>query len=282
MTRPRIGALAALALLLPACMDDFAPQSDLLGLRTLALVADPLELAPGASVTIAPVDHVPAGSTVTARRWTFCPVSAGSVAAYACAVPQCEVELTPAADGSVQANPTAIVARCLGTGGGVVPASVPDQLATVFRYRVTTDRGEERDSVLQIPQWTRQAPPDPNRPPVILGVEVGGVPARVGVPTPPLPANGTLPVRLRIDPASVQTYVDAAGVTRTETMTGYFYTTAGTFSAGITTGVDTTSDLEGSDLLPGVASAQVWVVALDLRGGEAVAGPFTVPIAAAP
>jgi hypothetical protein len=61
-------------------------------------------------------------------------------------------------------------------------------------------------------------------------------------------------------------------------MTGYFYTTGGTFSAGSTTGVDTTTNLEGTGLLPGQATAEVWVVAIDLRGGQAVAGPYTVPI----
>jgi hypothetical protein len=200
------------------------------------------------------------------------------VAAYACALPQCEVDVPASPDGSVTANPTAILLQCLGIGGGVLPPSVPDQLLTVFRYRIATDGAVSRDAVLQIPQWTRRAPTDPNLPPVILGVEIGGRPARVGVPTPPLPVDGLLPVRLLIDPASVQTFVDAAGVTQTETMTGYFYTTAGTFSAGITTGTDTTSNLEGTGLLPGQSTAEVWVVALDLRGGQAVAGPFTVPI----
>lgn len=278
MTRSPAASLLAVLLLTAGCTSDFSPQSDLLGLRVLALVADPLELAPGQPVTIQPTSYVPAGSTVVAQSWTFCPLSAGSVTAYACAVPQCEVELAPAPDGSVTANPTAIIAGCLGFAGGAIPASVPDQLLTVFRYRVSTDKGGTRDAVLQIPQWTRRPPPDPNLPPVILGVEIGGQPARVGIPTPELPVNGTLPVRLLIDPASVQAYVDAAGVTRTETMTGYFYTTAGTFSAGITSGTDTTSDLEGTNLLPGQAAAEVWVIALDLRGGQAVAGPFTVPI----
>ncbi len=279
MTRSLAAALAATALLAAGCTNDFSPQSDLLGLRVLAIVADPLELAPGQDVTLRAVDYVPPGATVTSVRWTFCPISAGPVTAYACAVPQCEVALTPAADGSVTANPTRLIASCLGISPDQpVPPTVPDSLLTVFRQRIATDDGASRDAVLQIPQWTRTAPVDPNRPPVILGVEIGGVPVRVGVPAPPLPVNGSLPVRLQIDPASVQTYVDAAGVTQTETMTGYFYTTAGTFSDGITTGTDTQVNLEGTGLLPGQATAEVWVVALDLRGGQAVAGPFTVPI----
>lgn len=281
MSRPLVAMLAAVLLALAGCTNDFSPRSDLLGLRVLALVADPLELAPGAQVTIRPQDHVPPGSTIATQRWTFCPLSAGAVTAYACAVPQCEVELAPAADGSVTANPSEIIAACLGFTGGTIPEGVPDQLLTVFRYQVATDQAETRDAVLQIPQWTRTPPPDPNLPPVILGVEFGGIPAQVGVPTPPLPVDGILTVRLLIDPASVQNFVDAAGVTQSETMTGYFYTTGGTFSSGITSGVDTTTDMEGTGFLPGQASAEVWVVALDLRGGQAVAGPFTVPLGGA-
>jgi hypothetical protein len=278
MRRSLAISLLAASLLTAGCTNDFAPQADLVGLRVLALVADPLELAPGQPVTIQPRNYLPPGSTVVEQRWTFCPISAGAVAAYACAVPQCEVDVPAAPDGSVTANPTAILLQCLGVGGGVLPPGVPEQFLTVFRYRVVTAGPDSREAVLQIPQWTRRAPPTPNLPPVILGVEIGGQPARVGVPTPPLPVGGILPVRLLIDPLSVQTYVDAAGVARTETMTGYFYTTAGTFAAGITTGTDTTTNLEGTGLLPGQSTAEVWVVALDLRGGQAVAGPFTVPV----
>jgi hypothetical protein len=278
MNRALAAALLSALAVVTGCTTDFAPQSDLLGLRVLALVADPLELAPGQSVTIRPQDYVPPGASIASQRWTFCPLTAGSVTAYACAVPQCQVDLAPAADGSVTANPTELVVRCLGTAGGGIPADLPAQISTVFTYQVTTTDGMSRQAVLQIPQWTRNPPPDPNLPPVILGVEIGGVPAQVGVPSLPLPTNGILPVRLVIDSLSVQTYVDAAGVTQTETMTGYFYSTAGRFSNGLTTGVDTSVNLEGTNLLPGQDHAEVWVVALDLRGGQAVAGPFTVPI----
>jgi hypothetical protein len=271
-------ALVSLAVVLTAgCTDDFPQPSYLADLRVLAMVASPLELAPGQAVTIRPTVFVPPGATLDSQRWSFCPLTAGSVAAYACAVPQCDVELPFAPDGTVTANPTDLITACLGSGG-LLPAQVPAVIQTLFRYRITSDQGQLRDSVLQVPQWTRGPPPDPNLPPVILGVDIGGVPAVVGVPTPPLPVNGLLPVRLRIDPASVQTYVDAAGVTRVETMTGEFYSTGGKLSANLTSGVDTTVNLEGTDLLPGQAYVQVWVVALDLRGGQAVAGPFTVPV----
>ena len=278
MNRALAASLLVALTLAAGCTNDFVPQSSLDDLRVLALVADPLELAPGQTVTVRPKNWLPPGSSIAEQRFTFCPLSAGAVAAYACAVPQCEVALSPAPDGSVTANPSQIIAQCLGAAGGTVPAGLPDQILTVFRYRVLSDRGESRDAVLQIPQWTRLPPPDPNLPPIITGVEIGGVPAQVGVPTPPLPVNGILTVRLLIDSLSVQTYVDAAGVSQTETMTGYYYSTAGRFANGLATGVDTTVNLEGTYLLPGQTTAEVWVVALDLRGGQAVAGPFTVPI----
>lgn len=278
MNRALAVSLTAALLLLAGCTNDFVPQSSLDGLRVLALVADPLDLAPGQAVTVQPRNWLPPGSSIAEQRFTFCPLSAGAVSAYACAVPQCEVDLAPAPDGSVTANPTQIISQCLGAAGGAIPADVPDQILTVFRYRVASTLGESRDAVLQIPQWTRLPPPDPNLPPVIVGVEIGGLPAQVGVPTPPLPVNGLLPVRLLIDPLSVQNFVDAAGVSQTETMTGYYYSTAGRFANGLATGVDTTVDLEGTYLLPGQTTAEIWLVALDLRGGQAVAGPFTVPI----
>jgi hypothetical protein len=266
----------AVAALAAGCTNDFAPQSNLTGLRTLALIAQPLELGPGQDVTVRAVDCVPPDTTISMAKFTFCPLTAGAVTAYACAVPECKVDLTPGPDGSVTTNPTALVLQCL---GGSIPATVPDTVNTVFRYRVETADGQARDAVVQVPQWTRRPPPDPNLPPVISGVEIGGAPAQVGVPTPPLPPNGSLPVRVRIDPSSVQTYVDAAGVTQTESMTTYFYSTAGEFANDLASGVDTTVNLNATGLPPGQASAEVWVVALDLRNGQAVAGPFTVPIA---
>lgn len=278
MNRARTLLAAAAAAALTGCATDFLPPSYLDDLRVLAIVADPLELAPRQDVTLRAEVYLSPGATVASARWTFCPLSAGAVAAYACAVPQCEVELSPAPDGSVTANPFALVEACVASSGGALPASLPEVVDTVFRYRVTSSTGKSRDAVLQIPQWTRTAPTDPNLPPVITGVYIGGVEMVPGAVVPPLPVGGAVPVRLVIDPRSVQTYVDAAGYLREETMTGYFFATGGRYSANLTTGVDTTVDLEGNEIPADQASLQVWALALDLRGGQALAGPFTVPI----
>ncbi len=148
MRRPLVVAVLAVGLLSAGCTNDFSPQGDLLGLRVLALVATPLEVAPRQAITIRPHDYVPPGSTIVAQRWTFCPISAGSVTAYACAVPQCEVELTPSPDGSVTANPTAIIETCLGFTGGTLPRDrpgpAPDGLPLPDRDRHRGDPGRGR------------------------------------------------------------------------------------------------------------------------------------------
>jgi len=274
---------AVLAAAAGGCAADFLPASYLNDLRVLAIVADPLEVGPGQPVTLRADTWVPPGSAIASRRWTFCPVSAGSVAGYACAVPQCEVDLTAAADGSVTADPSALALQCAGSAGGAPPASgLPEVVQTVFRYRVKTTGGAERDAVLQIPLWTRGPPVDPNLAPVIDQVLIGGqvvYPAASPPAEPPaLPAAGEVEVRVVVDPASAQTYLDAAGVERVETITVSFFSTAGRFQDDRTTGIDTALALDGTDLATTDLAAEVYVVVRDLRGGQALGGPFRVPI----
>ena len=272
-------AAALLGLLLGGCASDFLPASVLNDLRVLAILADPLEVGPGQQVALRPAVYLPPGATISSQRWTFCPLSAGSVAGYGCAVPQCEVELPAAGDGSTTADPSALAQQCIASAGVALPPVLPEVIDVTFTYQVASSQGQSRQAVLQLPLWTQGPPPDPNRPPVIERVEIGGVPV---FPTPgapaPLPAGAAVAVHVVVDPASVQTYLDAAGTAVTETMTTSWYTTAGRLSADRATGVDTAVDLEAIDLEEGQTAADVYVVVRDLRGGQALAGPFTVPI----
>jgi hypothetical protein len=273
---------APLSLLAAACSTDFLPASYLHDLRVLAVVAAPLEAGQGDTVTLVPAVYAPPGAAFVEHGWRFCPLTAGAGTGYACAVPLCETSLAPAADGRVSANPYDLALQCaalFGTGGSV-PPGVPDVLQSTFQYEIAYDvppgGRQTRAAVQTIPLWTRGPPIDPNLPPAIVGVEIGGVPAASAVP---LAEGGRVPVRVQIDPASVQAYVDAAGRTVQETMTVSYFTTAGRFEFDRQTGVDVSVDLQAIDLapLPADAGAQVWVVARDLRGGQAVLGPFTVP-----
>ncbi len=286
MRRLADALLAAAALAAAGCASDFPPASFLDDLRVLAIVASPLDVAPGQAVTLAPTVHVPTGSAIDGQEWTFCPLSVGSVSGYACAAPACETTLATAASGPpipVTANPTDLALACLAGAGGAGPApgTLPEVVETVFRYTVTAG-GQRRVAVQLVPLWTRGPPPDPTLPPAVQRVEIGGVavhPASVPpAQPPPLLPGGLLPVRVVVDPSSVQTYLDGAGVLRTETVTVSYFSTAGRLSSDRATGVDVAVDLEGIELRPGEVEGRVWVVVRDLRGGQEPLGPFAVPI----
>ena len=292
--RHRAACLAVAAGALAGCSSDFSPPSYLNDLRILAVVADPLELqvqpgGPLPSIALRPVVY-PAGTVVT-QSWSFCPVSAGSASGYACVVPECPLP-APAADGSLAVTGNDL-ASCYPALGAPAPAGLPSPLDTFFRYSVTATApsgNASRVAVLEVPLWVGPLPAGHvvNLPPRIERVEIGGSvvydsdPAAPTSPAPPLASGASLPVRVVIDPASVQTYVDAAGVTRVETMTVDYYATAGRFASDAETGTDTVDSLQGQDFTAaelGAGALSVYVVALDLRGGQEVAGPFPVPIA---
>jgi hypothetical protein len=278
-TRAIAGALAAA--LATGCGTDFLPASYLNDLRVLAIFAEPLEVGPGQPVRLRAALYVPPGATVTSTTWTFCPLSAGSVEGYACAVPQCQVTLVPAADGSVTANPTDLALQCLArAGGGSLPGALPEVLQTVFLLKVGTEQGQRREAVLQVPLYPGGAPADRNLPPAIRSVEIGGVAVYppAGATPPRLARDGALPVHVVVDPASAQPYLDAAGVARVETITVSYFSTAGRFADERSTGLDVSVDLQGKDLGAADVSADVWVAVRDLRGGQALAGPFRVAV----
>jgi hypothetical protein len=266
------------ALALAGCGEDFQERSQLRDLRVLALVAEPLEVGPGEAVTIRPVVHVPPGAAVATQSWSFCPFTAGATASYACAVPECEVPVAAGEGGAVTADPLALASECLARlAGGApppgIPAELPDRVETVFRYRVEAG-GDAREAIARIPFHPRGAPAERNAPPVLAGVEIAGAPAGS---TPPVPPGAKVGVRVRLEAASAQRYVDASGRAVTESLVVSFFSTAGEWDADRADGPDARRELELKDL-GDAAAVTVWVVARDLRGGEAVAGPFTIPI----
>lgn len=278
-------ATAALGLAALGCDSDFLPESYLDGLRVLALPATPVELGPADSVTVRPRVYLPAGETVTSAAWTFCPFSAGAVAGFACAVPTCEVPLSPAADGSVSATPLVLASACAaklsaggaGTGKGV-PDEIPEKLEVLFRYSVTASSGMKREAVARVPVWTKGPPPSANRHPVIQRVELGGKAASASASAAPVKTDEELKVRVVMDPASLDSFTDPSGRQRTEEPVVAFYATAGRFEYDREAGADVTGTWKAEQLEAGDTEARIYVVARDLRGGQAVAGPFVVPI----
>jgi hypothetical protein len=275
--------------LLAGCAEDFVPGSVVEDLRVLALPADPPELGLGETVTVRAVTAAPGGAPPASVSWSFCPLTLGPQAAYRCIDPRCELPLVPAADGSVTADPVAAALACAAAlggvpGGGGAPGTVPETVEAVVRYLADDGAGLTREAVQRVTVWTAGPPPARNANPVITGVEIGGLPA-TPCPDPAtcpasgrLPAGGKLALAVDVDPASLEAYVDGAGRTLTESVVVSFFTTAGRFTGERGQAPRAETELEATKLAAGTAEALLWVVARDLRGGEAAAGPFLVTV----
>ncbi len=317
MSRARAAALpllAAAALAAAGCGKTFTPASVIADRRVLALVAEPPELdgtVAGASTTVRaveaqPLDEpaLPAGTTL-ARRWTFCPFSAGAATAYACAVPACEVELTPDASGAVTVTPLAELQACRALLGAALPpdlagATLPARLEVLVRYRLVEVTAAApaprevplREAVQRIPLWT-QPHAGLNLNPAFAGgapVTVDGAAASPCDPAAPGPcapagtltAAAPLVVSAAVDPSTIQTYA-VGDRTVDETFALSFFTTAGRFDFdhGQATRARPAAavQLKHEEVPAGTTDALLWVVLRDLRGGEAVAGPYRILVA---
>jgi hypothetical protein len=279
MARRHIAVLFA-AFLLAACGDDFLPPSVLADLRVLAVPATPLEAGPGETVALRPVVFVPEDEQLDAVAWTFCPFHLGSSAGYRCVAPACETALPLAADGSVSAVPSALGASC--AAGAQLPVgglgAVPEQVEALFRGRYRSSSGLERQVVLPLPLWLAGPPAQRNRHPAVTRVELDGQPLQVGTPAREARPDDELTLRVLTDETSMDPFVDEAGRQRVEEPLVSFYTTAGRLGSDREAGADARTTLRLEQLEPGQTEARLYVVVRDLRGGQAAAGPFVVPI----
>jgi hypothetical protein len=292
-----LASLAPLgALLLAGCATEFTPASVVEDLRVLAIVAEPpeLRLDPVAGTNVLTVLTVtavappatPAGPPLTPApadvSWTFCPFSVGATSGYACAIPACESTLPHSPDGRVatldplvEVMKPACQAALAGLGAGA-PGGIGGggSVETLVRY-VATLGGLRREAVQRIPVWFSTPPVQAaNLNPVITSTKAGP-----DCSTSPSPCSvSAVSIDVAIDPSSFQPY--AVGErTVDETIVVNFFTTAGRFkypSGQATSAAPATSALLEAKELGGATEALVWVVARDLRGGEAVAGPLTV------
>ncbi len=282
-----------------ACGPSFPPRSVVFDTRVLAIEATPLAVGPTDSVTLRAFRVGPScdpPGPIVSERWSFCPFSVGSSAGYACAVPECEgsillpeVPLVSACGFSspVTATPGALAEQCLAllaSSGAIppgVPGAVPERVDVLFRYTAQGTSGPPREAVQRIPLYPAGAPADPNLPPGIVSVAIGGTTwAPDGTRTgdvPVLPRGGSLDVVATLDPNSAQQYGEG-GRTLTEQLVVSFYGTAGRFDYDRANGPVASVKLKDEET-GGATSALVWVVARDLRGGETVGGPYDVAIA---
>lgn len=281
----------ALLLGLAAGCGDFDPASYLQDLRVLALVAQPPEVGPGDATTVTPHVYLPADQSVTAESWSFCPYTLGPAQGYACAAPECELPLTPDTGGAVSLTPYTEALSCVAAlvRRGVFPGStaspdggtssqLPETVETVVRYVVTASGGTTRTAVLRLPLWTQKAPASPNRNPVIQWVEIEDLAVKPGDTLAAVKTDQELTVRTVIDEASLDSYTDATGRTLKEDPVISVYATAGRFKYEREGGTNVTSTWKAEKLEENQTEARIYIVARDLRGGQAITGPYIVPI----
>lgn len=267
---------------LSGCGSDFDPPSYLSDLRVLAMVADPVEAGPQDEVRIAPAVFVHPSTAISERRLTFCPFSLGASAGFRCAVPECETALSFESDGSAAVRPYDLLLACavrLGGGaGGDIPQEIPESLEVLYRLEVRAENGDARLAALRQRLWTRSAPPALNRNPVIQGVTIGGTEVLPGGTAPAVPLGGEIEVRVRTDPQSLDSFVDASGRERVEDAVVAFFATAGRFDFDQGYGTDIVVTWKADEIAPPGDRAEMYFVLRDLRGGQAVAGPFFIPL----
>ena len=273
----------------PACAVEEDPLSLLDDLRILTVLATPQEVGPNEAVTLTPLVWTPPGIAVSSQAWSLCPFSLGPEAAFACAVPQCEVPLAGEPDGTVAAIPFDAVAACVealaAAGDDAVSPSAwrdpPESVEVAFRYTVTADDGSSRTALRRVTLWLQSEPPERNASPVLAAVEARrGRDGAFGpiASLPPVTAAEEVELRVTLTAESAETYRDARGDLATETPFVTFYATAGRFDADRASGLEATNTWTAKPVEPGSEAAELWVVAHDGRGGEAVGGPFRIAI----
>jgi hypothetical protein len=115
---------------------------------------------------------------------------------------------------------------------------------------------------------------------VIQRIEVEGVSVSVddGGEAPGARPEEVRRIRVLVDPASMDSFIDEAGRERLEEPIISFFATAGRFEDDLGAGLDVSVSWRAEQLEPGQDVAGLYVVVRDLRGGQAVAGPIAIPI----
>lgn len=265
----------SLILTLGGCAMDFAPASLLDEARVLALIPNPIEIdltSPLDEVEVRAVRYVPSTSTITASRWTFCPISSGARNAFACVLPECELELAETTPGVVRTSPAALAAECVSrlSASGVPFAGamgeLPESFETSLRHRMETSGGAVVEAVARLRAYTRNAPSPPRGHPRIQEIRIGS-PGGLG----PLQVREgeSLPLALRLAPGEGA---------RPEDLYVSYLATTGRFDRLRTDDVLSQNTWTAEELGPDEREATLYFVARDGRGGQAVAGPYRVEI----
>ncbi|HEY7955352.1 MAG TPA: hypothetical protein VII38_08665 [Polyangia bacterium] len=285
--------LILIALLLSGCTS-FDPISFLSRLRVVTMIGAPPELAPGQSATVTAV--LPPDSALDGGAfdyaWAYCtmpPVAgAGETVSDDCITHETAPYLIPLPSGAPTTMVTMPKVTPLalglpdGTGGFYLPvrlrvSAAGQTLTSVYRLRLNLDQPPNQNPVIDGVFQVGPGAPDAG------GDSDGGAPGLMPlVENMPIEvhAGDVITLRATTTAASHETYLQPSGssasnltFTPTVEQPGYdWYATAGEFD------IDTTGDDRPDTKLtfdkhlpPSGATVDLYVVALDHRGGTAVA-----------
>ena len=314
MSMHRLGWWIVLASLVSSggCMEDFQVRSQIQEVRVLAMVSSLLEVGLDETVSVEPVVYVPEGESVDIERWTFCPINLGADLGYRCLIEACNVELESSeAMGSVTFSPGAQAIECIqklieeaagseSTGaeegesvGGDEGGEFPEVVQTVLFYDIVTGTGETITSLKEIPLYLESVPAERNQAPVINRVTIDTASVNLAGEAVSAQRLEKIVVGVEVDESSLQPYVDIAGRDRMEEAMVSFYASKGVWEADRRLGANVentldfySEDKDGKQVLleppAGLAdddtALTVYAVVRDGRGGQTVAGPFTVEL----
>lgn len=215
--------IAAAALALAGCGDDFVPFNRLVSLRVLAIQSEPVAPLTGEEATLTPLVYTPPGTGEVSYQWSWCPFPGAANDGYPCLVTEDEVrELAGAAADSIPPfdlgdQPTALfdnsiepdLLELLCEGTTEVPSLVNCEGGFPIQLRLTVRSGDQE--VLTVRTLRLRFDPDsePNQNP-----SVGGLAAVVGddevelgdEPAVDLPRGEETTIRARVDDDEAEPY----------------------------------------------------------------------------
>jgi hypothetical protein len=240
------------------------PVSFVAGLRVLGIKAEPPQIAPGASTTVAALVVDAYGGTPTAS-WSQCllPPLPGLTVNTDCVDGSAGADLQPIGNGlTIPFVMPQVTAASLGapdaTGGVYLPllaavSASPQTLTAVYRLRFA------------------DATPANSNPTIadLFSVDAAGTMSALDAAAPTLVhAGGALSLTVTFTPDSAQIYVAPDGTVTTETLTTSWFCTAGDLSFEKTSATQPITVLHLDQRLPSSGGQiDLYAVAHDERGG---------------
>ena len=259
-----------------ACEEMFAPRSAIEGLRILALEADKFEVrvTDQEPMTITPF-VVDTSSSALKHEWTFCPINVGGRAGFACAIAACEKPITAEPSGKIIFNPGQAALDCIQNLESTASPDemeifsgadqIPDQVETLFRYRVTNANGDTQEAIFRVPLWLQNAPEEFNSELKIQEIIIGGETV-TSTPTQITLAD--------LSEVVIETTIDQSDVEDGDTPVLAYFATQGRFSSELSEESIATTTLRIEQV--SVTKADIYIVIRDLRGSQRAYGPITI------